>query len=484
MKKAIVLLLALVVVGAFAFAQDAAAAPAKDQPAYEFSANATGGWTTNLDAKTSTFINDWDVSLKYHLLNDVAKTTGGDSGTYGLIEVTHLNLNLIEETETTVGSDTATWGDGANDGTGDNLSVSAKIVSGAMELGLYGAPDTNFENAKYIPLFSKDSGYTNDSGFKPTLASSKGLTFKYGFGDMGSIKLMAANTAPVAAGTTTTVYTLTQNGATVLTVTAADAAAATYKDLNGTTLTALGTVAPYGYYLKLTPGTAVAEVKAHYLVGGLLALNPVKDVLALTAGGWYDLDNKGMIFSATANVTAGALTVAGAFDGQKNDGADLQFDASANVAYSLFEKKDSVNLDFYYLNDKVVDAAKIGGGTHRGDLGLKFVDAGGFVEPLSFTVGAFAQDLLLSPAPDPKEVSVAESVSYKVGDLTPNQALRYDLFNKGMYLKLACDYAGIKNTVVTASFEMGASKDDGNYVLTGGKDSKDKVITLKAKVTL
>jgi hypothetical protein len=484
MKKAIVLLLALVVVGALAFAEDAPPAT------YEFSANATGGWTTNVTAGTSTFINDWDLSLKFHLLNNLTKTTAGE-GTYGSIEVTHLNLNLIEETEGMVGSDTAAWGDGADGGTGDNLSITAKIVSGPIEVGLYGAPGTNYENAKYVPLFSKDAGYTNDSGFKPSLDGAKGLTLKYSFGDMGSITLKAASSAAVAAADAVPAQ-VTFKVATA-DVSEADAVSKGYINLSTSVPWAVGdgplvTGSVYGEVVAAK--AAVAAADPHYLVGGDLALNPVKDLLAITAGAWYDLDSKDLIFSGTLGVTAGDLSVKGALDGKMPDGGDLAFDAAANVAYALFEKKDSLNLDFYYINDKApADADKVGAGTHRGDLGFKFVDAGGLVAPLSFTLGVFDTDMLLDPAPDPMLLSFAESISYKVSlsDTTyvkPYEALRYDLNGKGTYVNGGVEASLFANTILTADFAYGGSKDDNNYVLTGGEDSKDIVLTFKAKVSL
>jgi hypothetical protein len=478
MKKAIVLLLALVVVGALVFAEDAPPAT------YEFSANATGGWTTNVTQGTSTFINDWDLSLKFHLLNDLTKTTAGE-GTYGSIEVTHLNLNLIEETEdsATVGNGAALWTDKNPD---DGISVKAKIVSGPIELGLYGAPGDNYENAKYVPLFNKDKGFEgtgdNDSMLKPDIGIAKGLSLKYSFGDLGAITLKAGNTADKAAVTTASSVTV------VYTATGSEKADAnvTYTDFVGNPVL-FSALVKTGIYLKTTVTPVSDLVKGHYSVGGELAINPVKDLVALFAGGWYDLDTKQMIFSTTVKVTAGDLSVGLALDGDKPDGTDLKFDAAANVAYALFEKKDSVNLDFYYANDAVqpTDGAT--------DLGLKFVDAGGLVAPLSFTVGAFYQDLLDSYSYDPKYLSFAESISYKVAlsDTTyvkPYEAFWYDMndsTNKaGMYFNAGVEASLFANTILTADFAYGGKNPDLNEKLTDGNAAKDVVLTFKAKVTL
>jgi hypothetical protein len=430
MKKAIVLLLALVALGVFAIAEDAPAAT------YEFTANADAKWQYNFDTNKSGFTNEWDLSLKYHLLNDVAKTTGGDEGTYGLIEVTHLNLNLIEETEADVGSNTAAWGDGAGDGTGDNLSISAKIVSGNLWVGLgYGAYTGDYDNAVYVPLFSEDSGYDNDSAFEPAISPAGSIQIGYKLGDMGTVSaVVGSNTA---------------------------GAVNTFKQ---------------------------------YTVGFDAALTPVKDVLAIDAGAWYNLESKMWIATAKATVTAGALTVYGAGDFAKDDTASsvtvasgetsVAWDVSGGVAFSMNEKKDSINLDAYYTKSVgTADADPVPAyNNHEGDVGLKFVDAGGFVEPLSFTVGVFADDLAGASADT--LLSVAESISYKIGDLTPSEAFRYDLATKAYYLNLGVDFAGIKNTVLSADLDLGGSADDLNHVFTSGTKGKDAVLTVKAKVTL
>jgi len=401
MKKVLVLL-ALVAAGALVFAEDAPA------PTYEFSANATGGWTYNLNTEQSTFINDWDLSLKYHLLNDVKKTKGADEGTYGYIEVTHLNLNIIEETESTVGDDVSTWGDGSNDGNDDNLSITAKIVSGPIEVGLYGAPGNNYENAKYVPLFEKDAGYTSalfgdaaiatassDSGFKPQLARAKGLSLKYTFGTFGYVQALAANTAAVAevaAGTASTATALV-----LVTGTEVAAAGVTYTWLDGSaaaaTPAALTPAAVAGdVVVKITTTAGAAKVDAvdpQYLIGANIQIKPVaSDTFTVQIDGGFqtNLETSDMIMTAKAAVTAGVLSAAVAFDGGKAgaSGSVFQYDAAVNVAYSLFEKKDSINLDVYV--SQMTDDSKL----MDTDLGFKYVDAEGLVPGLGFTAGLFS----------------------------------------------------------------------------------------------
>jgi len=500
MKKVLVLLLAMVAVGSFVFAEDAPA------PTYEFSANATGGWKYDIDAGQSTFINDWDFSLKYHLLNDVAKSKGAEEGTYGLIEVTHINLNLIEETEGN-GNDSSAWGDGAGDGTGDNLGISAKIVSGPIEVGLYGAPGNNYENAKFVPLFEKDKGWneatygvnaakTRDSAFKPELARDKGLSLKYTFGTFGYVQVNAQNTkfAKETAATADTYEIVVGTGTETV------ATNVTYNRVDTGALDVAPLVAGVAY-VKTTAHPLVAASDPKYLIGANLQIKPVaSDSLTVTIDGGMlmNTDTKDMIMTAKAAVAAGSLSASAALDGGKAgaSGSVFQWDAAANVAYALFEKKDSINLDFYAANmtDDSADMAT--------DLGLKYVDAEGLVPGLSFTVGMFWFDLLNNLEFDPKTIAVAESVSYKymlsdANYVKPYQALRYDLndvlgqtnpFGAGtgddsvMYLNLGVEAQFFPNCVFTVDYFKGNKMADNNANLVKNKDASE--FSIKAKVSL
>jgi hypothetical protein len=361
MKKVIVLL-ALVVVGALVFATDAPA------PTYDFAASTTTKWQYDLDTQKSGFSNDWDISLKYHLLNDVALSKKGEEGTYAQIDVTHLNLNLLEEKEDgagvqAIGNDQAGWGDGAGDGTGDNLSVTAKIVSGALSVILYGAPSGDYDNAVYVPLFDKNNGYDNGSVLEAKVAPGGGLKVAYDLGDLGSISV------------------------------------------------------GFGSYLK-----GMNNELADMDFGIDATIKPVKDVLSITAGLWYGAGQakndhgviSGQDLAATAKValTAGDLSANAAIDLLNGD--DLYFDASADVTYKLFEGKDSVVFDAYYTDITDPAAAEPFYKSHLGDFGFKFVDAEGLVPGLGFTVGVFADDVLADPANDPMLLSYAVSASYKV----------------------------------------------------------------------
>jgi hypothetical protein len=461
MKKAIVLLLALVALGGLVFAEDAAAAPAKDQPAYTFSANADAEWQYDFDTNKSGFTNEWDLSFHYYLINDATKSTGGTEGTYGQIDVTHLNLSIIDLDEGDYAADhVVVWG-ASTDGDGDTLGVSAKIVSGNLWVGLgHGAYTADYDNAVFVPLYDADNGLDESSAFNPEMGPAGSIQIGYKLGDFGSVSaVVGSNTAG-----------------------------------------------------------AVNEF-SEYTVGFDAALTPVKDVLAITAGGWYNIDTKFWVATGKVAVTAGGLSANAAIDAAKDESCassateqkgrtDVAYDASGSIALALNEKKDSINFDAYYTKELysfytaatayVQDTATTAAvaateadtdypnyAYHRGDFGLKFVDAGGFVEPVSFTVGVFVDDFFGDY--DDMLLSVAGSGSYKLAlsDATyakPYFQARKDLSGaKNLLVQVGVEAKLFANTVLDANFESNGEGNDLNHVLTS---TGDKVFTISAKVTL
>jgi hypothetical protein len=445
MKKVIVLL-ALVVVGAIVFAE----APTPD---YSFSASVTTKWQYDFDTQLSGFTNDSDISLHFDLLNGVKKSKGGESGTYGQIDVTNIYLGIYDMEESGTynmyndGGSNVVWGP-AKDGDGDNLSVSAKIVSGNLWIGLgKGAYTGDYDNAVLVPLFDSSSGYTNGSVFEPEITPDGSLQIGYKLGDFGSVKAVV--------------------GA---------AAAGASNDFD------------------------------QYIVGFDAALTPVKDVLALTAGFWYNAGNEMWIATGKAAVTAGSLSANVAIDAAKNytantyqespalyfgtltDATALAYDISGNITYKLFEGKDSVAIDAYYteVQGNAVKISYPSYQSHKGDFGFKFVDAEGIVPGLGFTVGAFIDDMLADPANDPMLFSFAESISYKaaLSDATyvkPYEEARYDFAAEQLYLKVGVEAVLFPNTTLDANFTSCAEGNDLNHALTS---TANKVLTVSAKVSL
>jgi len=490
MKKAIVLLLALAVVGVSAFAVDAPA-----PQTYTITGDATTSWFYNLTDSVSGFSNGTNIQFTYTFISGAAAGKKADSGTYGQIDITGIGLKTQDIKAT--GDLTPTFGT-------TSMSLSAKIVSGPLSVSIGSNPSAGYNNAPRVPLFSKDAGYVDADSLKASVSGDAGVKVTYSLGTLGSVAVsvasvnkvagVAAVTAVPAVAAAAATYTLVTPAAAV-TVPATPAVSTTYFQVAagptvgaayaGGAIIAAGTA----YYLFTPAVTAVPAVAAvtavtaktnHYLGGVDLSLTPVTG-LTIVAGAWYDPDTKAL--AATGDVVAafGDLSANAGADIYKLDTGALKYDIGGGLAYSLFAKKDSINADFYLANKDALAG-------HSLDLGLKFVDAGGLVAPLSFTLGFFADDLIASPANDPQKMSIAASGSYKVAisdttSITPNAAFKMDMSGaKLSYMKIGADAALIANTTLSAYYEAGATQNDKNTNLV--KADKPAKITISAKVSL
>ncbi len=334
--------------------------------------------------------------------------------------------------------------------------------------------------------------------YKPAITADKGLSLKYTIGEFGYIQVAAANTVAKteAALGDITAYTLTTSAAAVTVPTGNNTYFQVAAGPSVGALYADGAVIAAGtsYYMA-TRTAAVVAADALYKAGVNVQIKPVaSDTLTVTidGGAWMDFDSSDMIFTAKAAMAMGDLSVSGALDAglAGASGSKMKMDAAANVAYKLFEGKDSANLDFYFANDIVTGAAD----KPYAEIGLKFVDAEGLVPGLAFTLAGFYNDLLDSSKFDPKHISFAESLSYKyaLSDTTyvkPYQALRFDLSDTGlydnavMYFNIGIEAGLIPNTVFTADYFMGTKgRDDNSNLAKASKDAS--VISFKAKVSL
>jgi hypothetical protein len=435
MKKVIVLLLAMVAVGSLAFAIDS-----PEPQTYDLSASATAKWVYNLETQLHGFANTIDLKFRYYFINGASASKAGE-GTYGKIEVTGITFKTKEvsgdgawdgsSTVTTVAPDTDTVKDPFED---IDMALSASIVSGDLTVSIYGAPGADYNNAVYVPLFAKDKGYDPTSALKPAITVGGGLGFTYNIGTLGTIGAMIASAG------------------------AADS----------------------------------NDSFDDYAAGLDVTLKLVPDVLKLTAGVKTEFGNaQRTILTGKVDVTSGSLTAYAAIDAL--NGTSFVWDASAGVAYKLFEGKDSINFDAYYT-DQLSPAPAAGkfpaaGTPHKGDFGLKFVDASGIVPNLNFTLGAFVDDVLADTAHDPMWLSVAASADYKamlddVKYVKPYGAYKMDLSGvKDSYLKVGLEAGLITNTTFDVNFQMGAENKDNNHVFAKNLNNDDR-ITVSAKVAL
>lgn len=134
MKKALVILLAIFMVGA-AFAADVVAP--------EVSGSASVTWGYDLQTGGSGFHNTNDVVVTFPMASKGSNTKGGD-GMYGEITVSNFGFKLEQTGETPV------WADIDTD---NDFSVSAKIVlSPSFNVGIYSEPDTSIGYTDNISL--------------------------------------------------------------------------------------------------------------------------------------------------------------------------------------------------------------------------------------------------------------------------------------------------------------------------------------------
>jgi len=436
MKKAIVLL-ALVVVGALVFAE---AAPAAD---YSFSASVTAKWQYDFMNAKSGFTNESDVSFKYNLLNCEKKSKAGE-GTYGQINVTNIYLGINEIEEATAYDDNGVvWGP-AKDADGDNLSISAKIVSGNFWVGLgKGAFQADYNNASYVPFFDADDGWDEASAFNPAVKPAGSIQIGYLLGDLGQIAAVVGSNLAGAVNTTD-----------------------------------------------------------NYDFGVDVTFKPIKDVLTLVGGFWLDGYNKGAegygwIATGKASVTSGSFSAYAAIDAANGKYLsettnaltipNVTSDIAANVTYKLFEGKDSIAVDAYYT--EAIDKEDIPGTrpSHQGDVGIKFVDAEGFVPGLGFTVFAGLDDLM-NDANTETLMSFAGSVNYKIAlsDATyvkPSVAVRKDMAGSALlYYKGNVEAVLFPNTTFNVTLEGRTEGNDNNHVLVASDNWP--MLTVSAKVSL
>jgi hypothetical protein len=143
MKKLSILLIGLLLVTGFAFA---------DFGDVDISGSASVTWGVDLNTNATGFLNAGSSDVTLTLIDEGSGTTGGDDGLYGEITLEDWSMEIdTDETGTTTLSGTA----------GD---VSAKIVVSPLEILIYTAPSMSWGNATVIE--------TGDPDVAPALAAA------------------------------------------------------------------------------------------------------------------------------------------------------------------------------------------------------------------------------------------------------------------------------------------------------------------------
>lgn len=457
MKKAFVLLLALVMVG-LVFAEDAAKA------AYTVSGDASVKWGYDLATKKSGFVNDANFAIEFPIASSASAKAGGE-GVYGSISITDINLSIKDSKD-----------DGLQmldvDADDNSYTIDAKIIAGPAYVDIYSAPSFTFNNAAYIEPWSKD-GYddfssSSKSKLRAYQAIKGGFELGYSIGTLAKIQARVASIGDWGVTSTDAAQTIA-----LYTATGSEAAATgvSYLTLAGAAQ-ALPLTAGTTYY-KVTATASTSSADDRYLFAGYFTLTPMA-MLTVNAGVMYyaDAEYLGMTGKLTLKPITGLAVTAG-MDAVKAGTADLKFDANGKVAFSFNEGKDSVSAETYYAEKNANGKAYA-----RMDVAAKFSDASGFVPGLSVDAGLFYNDLLADPKADPALMAFIEKLSYKyaLDDATyvkPYEAFGMNLNGKTAYLNVGVEAVLIANTTFTLDYAAGAVADDvvGNAFISGSKDN-------------
>jgi carbon monoxide dehydrogenase subunit G len=439
MKKAIVLLLALAMVG-MVFAEGAA---------YSMTGYGQLKWGYDVNTNKHGFNNSTSFELTFPL---VAGATAGASGenVYGKISVTGINLAIYQD-----GSEGSVIDNYDGDGYYDTLE--AKIVAGDAYVKIASAPTLRQNNASHFsPFADADADYL-DRGVADTITTKGGFTVGYSLGELGSVSAMIASIGDwVGAAATDDVYGWVD------------------ADDDPTTAPTWGVE---------TAGTAAVAANDKYAAAFGLTLTPV-EMVTITGGFQYDMASEGA--GATVKVALAPMTgvtayVAADLDMPKSP-AKMQMDVRGNVAATF--GKTTVGADVYYKDvgttAKVLDAKLA-------------VSDSGTVANLTGGLSVYAMQLIADPAKDPMWLGVAENVAYKVAltDATyvkPYQALVYDLSKttNNMYFKVGAEAKLMANTLFTLQYvagKYGNKTFPGGGFVTTGMDTDKGLLTFTTKIS-
>jgi len=143
MKRFALLTVLLLVLATLGFADDVL------KPGLVVAGGATLSWGINLDEMTTGFLNETDVDVDLTFITAFTHSKTGKGDVYGKIEVSDIAFSLQIAEDGVPDAGTALVWTAA-----DDLAVSAAIVAGALEIGVYAAPDMVITQA--VPVEDND----------------------------------------------------------------------------------------------------------------------------------------------------------------------------------------------------------------------------------------------------------------------------------------------------------------------------------------
>ncbi|MDP3179556.1 MAG: hypothetical protein Q8M76_16720 [Spirochaetaceae bacterium] len=167
MKKAIVLLLALMLVGS-AFAEGAA---------YSLSGYGEVKWGYNLDTGRHGFAWNSDLTFDLELGGNASKTGKEGETVYGKVTLADFSVNISADDEDQTPAFDA-----------PDATITADIIMGDLDIGLNSMTSLSFNNAAMFSPWKDDDADWSDANYvRARTATAAGLSFTYKLGDLGSV---------------------------------------------------------------------------------------------------------------------------------------------------------------------------------------------------------------------------------------------------------------------------------------------------------
>ncbi|MBI9103183.1 MAG: hypothetical protein JEY99_12270 [Spirochaetales bacterium] len=397
MKKLFLVLIAVALVGSFAFAE----VTGVDAPTISGSVTTTFGY--DLDSEDVGFNNSTSVNVAIPLASG-SDTHMGSGAAYGEISITDVDLSIDEDDGVELSSD---------------LSVSAKIVVGAIEIGL-NDPSFSFNNVDQ----------DDDDDINMLDLNEDGISVGY-VSDMATVKFMVASSSDgyqddsdddISAADTTTSWTDSNDD---------DAATDDFTDDAENTF-AFGAVA------NVTAGPAVVDIQFGFLADMYMG------------------------FGATAVLTAGPATVTVPFDyvsDLANEESGMELDPSVSV---MLDGVGTIAANFFF--GSYADVAAIAGDQEM-TFGLTFTE--GFSEELTMSVEAEVSGLA---SEDDMGWAVDVDTAYAMGVAAPYVNFGYGS-DEEFDLQIGSTLAVIDNATVTLDYTnegLTVAKESGRVTLAVG----------------
>lgn len=430
MKKFFLILMAVALVGSFAFAE----VTGVDAPTLTGDVTTTFGY--DLDNDGVGFKNESNVSITVPLAAG-SDTHAGSGGVYA--EIT------IEDIDISFDTDSDDWDEGAE--VSYDADISAKIVAGALWVGL-GEPDMGINMVDLDADLQEDADEDDvsvDVNFDDQL-SKDGISLGYDT-DAFSIAFMVGSKKDAFEE---------------------DAAVAALEDDTTSWIDSNETD-------EVDDGAKVPNADADFVFGVQASVTAGPATIPVSFGydASYTADDALMGIGAAPEVTIDALTFKVPVD-FVSLGDDNGFETKPEVSYAL-EGVGTFTVDFLYAKYDIAGIALLGAPEELMEVGVVY--EAGFMDALSLTVDFDLTDLV----EDDMGWNVNVDAKYDLGTLAPYVTVDYGS-NDDLDLSVGADLAVIDNATVTLDYTNGHLLESGSVADGDLKEAYKGVITLAVSV--